>query len=160
MNGKGDRNRTTDRDAYDRGWERIFGGNTESTKGFASSDVGAIPTSSTIEDTGWKKVCHAIDVCEWDSENNELTDRCMVCGLDYSDSPCPGPTEDGWEYQYLPSGMWARKITTSSNGAVAQSVEHLICNQTVAGSIPVGTSIDNTPFQAPPIRHGIRRIIE
>ena len=136
MSGKGDRDRTTDRDAYDRGWERIFGGNIDSTEEAVSfPDVGATPTSSTIEDKGWKKVCHAIDVCEWDSENNELTDRCTVCGLDYSDSPCPGPTEDGWEYQYLPTGMWARKI-------------------------PVSTSIERSPFRVAPIRHGIRRIIE
>jgi len=49
MNGKGDRNRTTDRKAYNRGWERIFGGNIDSTKAETFSDVGAIPTSSTIE---------------------------------------------------------------------------------------------------------------
>jgi len=50
MNGKGDSDRTTDRDAYDRGWERIFGGNIDSTEEAVSfPDVGAIPTSSTIE---------------------------------------------------------------------------------------------------------------
>lgn len=49
MNGKGSRDRTTDRDAYDRGWERIFGGNIDSTKAAMLSDVGATPTSSTIE---------------------------------------------------------------------------------------------------------------
>ena len=50
MNGKGDRDRTTDRDAYDRGWERIFGGNIDSTEEAVSfPDVGATPTSSTIE---------------------------------------------------------------------------------------------------------------
>ena len=50
MSGKGDRDRTTDRDAYDRGWERIFGGNIDSTEEDVSfPDVGAIPTSSTIE---------------------------------------------------------------------------------------------------------------
>ena len=93
MNGKGDRDRTTDRDAYDRGWERIFGGNIDSTEEAVSfPDVGAIPTSS--------------------------------------------------------------------NGTVAQQAEHLICNQTVAGSIPVSTSIERSPFRVPPIRHGIRRIIE
>jgi hypothetical protein len=92
MNGKGDRDRTTDRDAYDRGWERIFGGNVDSTKAEMFSDVGATPASSS--------------------------------------------------------------------GTVAQKAEHLICNQTVAGSIPVSTSIENRPFAAPPIRHGIRRIIE
>ena len=48
---------------------------------------------------------------------------------------------------------------TSSNGTVAQQAEHLICNQTVAGSIPVSTSIENKPFKSPPIRHDIRRII-
>jgi len=49
MNGKGSKDRTTDRDAYDRGWERIFGGNIDSTKAAMLSDVGATPTSSTIE---------------------------------------------------------------------------------------------------------------
>jgi len=50
MSGKGDRDRTTDRDAYNRGWERIFGGNIDSTEEAVSfPDVGAIPTSSTIE---------------------------------------------------------------------------------------------------------------
>ena len=50
MNGKGDRDRTTDRDAYDRGWERIFGGNIDSTEEAVSfPDVGAIRTYSTIE---------------------------------------------------------------------------------------------------------------
>jgi len=51
MNGKGDRNRTTDRNAYNRDWERIFGGNIDSTKAETFSDVGAIPTSSTIDNT-------------------------------------------------------------------------------------------------------------
>ncbi len=92
MSGKGDRDRTTDRDAYNRVWERIFGGNIDSTKAAMLSDVGATPTSS--------------------------------------------------------------------NGTVAQQVEHLICNQTVAGSIPVSTSIERSPFRVAPIRHGIRRIIE
>ena len=50
MNGKGDRDRTTDRDAYDQGWERIFGGNIDSTEEAVSCpDVGATPTPSTIE---------------------------------------------------------------------------------------------------------------
>lgn len=61
MNGKGDRDRTTDRDAYDRGWERIFGGNIDSTEEAVSfPDVGATPTSSTIENTDWIKVCFAV----------------------------------------------------------------------------------------------------
>lgn len=51
MSGKGDRNRTTDRDAYNQGWERIFGGNIDSTQENTPEDVGANPTSSTIEIT-------------------------------------------------------------------------------------------------------------
>ena len=59
----------------------------------------------------------------------------------------------------MPSDVGANP--TSSNGTVAQLEEHLICNQTVAGSIPVSTStIDSAAFNAPPIRHGIRKAIE
>ena len=55
MHCKGDRDRTTDRDAYDRGWERIFGGNIDSTEEAVSfPDVGATPTSSTIEKKPFK----------------------------------------------------------------------------------------------------------
>ena len=49
MSGKRDRDRTTDRDAYNQGWERIFGGNIDSTQEETPEDVGANPTSSTIE---------------------------------------------------------------------------------------------------------------
>jgi|DEB0MinimDraft_3_1074331.scaffolds.fasta_scaffold26803_3 hypothetical protein len=131
MNGKGDRNRTTDRNAYNRGWERIFGGNIDSTKAETFSDVGAIPTSSTIEKTDWMKVCFAVDVCERDSDTNELTDYCTICGLNYCDSPCPGPTEDGWEYEERSTGMWARKI-------------------------PEERTIETKPFKDDPIGHGIK----
>jgi len=62
-------------------------------------------------DTGWRKVCFAMDVCEWDEETEELSDDCKVCGLSYCDSPCPGPTEDGWEYEERPTGMWARRVS-------------------------------------------------
>jgi len=63
MSGKGDRDRTTDQDAYGKAYDRIFngtfnggkninqgvlnGGNTDSTKVSPLSDVGATPTSST-----------------------------------------------------------------------------------------------------------------
>lgn len=65
MSGKGSRDRTNDRDAYEKSYNRIFngtfnggkninqgvlnGGNTDSTKVSPLSDVGATPTSSTIE---------------------------------------------------------------------------------------------------------------
>ena len=152
MNGKGDRNRTTDWDKFYDGYNRIFrpkepfytdikkyesrfrGGNIDSTQGPASEDVGANPTSSTIENTDWMKVCFAMDVCEWDSDTNELTDYCTICGLNYCDSPCPGPTEDGWEYEERATGMWARKILEEK-------------------------TIETKPFKADPIRHDIRRVI-
>ena len=67
MNGKGDRNRVTDWDKFYEGYNRIFrpkepfytdikeyesrfrGGNSDSTKAEMPSDVGANPTSSTID---------------------------------------------------------------------------------------------------------------
>jgi len=72
MNGKGDRNRTTNWDKFYDGYNRIFrpkkpfytdikkyesrfrGGNIDSTQGQASEDVGANPTSSTIETKPFK----------------------------------------------------------------------------------------------------------
>ena len=58
MSGKGYRDRTTDREAYNLGWERIFGGKIDSTKVGVTvspvtvsphSEVGASPTASTID---------------------------------------------------------------------------------------------------------------
>jgi len=65
MSGKGSRDRTNNRAAYGKAYDRIFngtfnggkninqgvfnGGNTDSTKVSPLSDVGATPTSSTIE---------------------------------------------------------------------------------------------------------------
>lgn len=72
MNGKGDRNRVTDWDKFYEGYNRIFrpkepfytdikeyesrfrGGNSDSTKAEMPSDVGANPTSSTIEKKPFK----------------------------------------------------------------------------------------------------------
>ncbi len=50
MSGKGDRDRTSDRDAYAKAYDEIFRrGKLDSTKAEMRSDVGAIPTSSTIK---------------------------------------------------------------------------------------------------------------
>ena len=72
MNGKGDRNRVTDWDKFYEGYNRIFrpkepfytdikeyesrfrGGKSDSTKAEMPSDVGANPTSSTIEKKPFK----------------------------------------------------------------------------------------------------------
>jgi hypothetical protein len=59
MSGKGSRDRTNDRDAYEKSHDRIFngtlnGGNTDSTKVSPLSDVGATPTSSTIDSSPFR----------------------------------------------------------------------------------------------------------
>jgi hypothetical protein len=72
MNGKGDRNRTADWDKFYEGYNRIFrpkepfytdikeyesrfrGGNIDSIQEDTSEDVGANPTSSTIEKTSFR----------------------------------------------------------------------------------------------------------
>ena len=72
MNGKGDRNRISNWDKFYEGYNRVFrpkepfytdikeyesrfrGGNIDSTKAEMPSDVGANPTSSTIEKKPFK----------------------------------------------------------------------------------------------------------
>ena len=72
MNGKGDRDRTSDREAFYKAYDAVFkpkepfyddvkkyesrfrGGNIDSTQEETSEDVGAKPTSSTIETTPFK----------------------------------------------------------------------------------------------------------
>ena len=72
MNGKGDRDRVSNWDKFYEGYNRIFrpkepfytdikeyesrfrGGNIDSTKAKTPSDVGASPTSSTIEKQAFK----------------------------------------------------------------------------------------------------------
>ena len=72
MNGKGDRDRTSDREAFYKAYDTIFkpkepfykdvqkyesrfrGGNIDSTQEETSEDVGANPTSSTIEKTSFR----------------------------------------------------------------------------------------------------------
>ena len=72
MSGKGDRNRTDNWDAFYEGYNKVFrpkepfykdvqeyesrfrGGNIDSTQGATSEDVGANPTSSTIETTPFR----------------------------------------------------------------------------------------------------------
>ena len=50
MSGKGDRDRTTDQDAYGKAYDEIFRrGKLDSIREDTSEDVGATPTSSTIE---------------------------------------------------------------------------------------------------------------
>lgn len=48
-----------------------------------------MPTKRETE--GWQEVVFSSD-CDEDGD-------CPVCGIDYSECPCPGPTQDGYEYE-------------------------------------------------------------
>ncbi|MEY4402165.1 MAG: hypothetical protein RIR91_200 [Verrucomicrobiota bacterium] len=49
----------------------------------------------------WRKVVFSH---ECDEEGN-----CPRCGIDYTECGCPGPTQDGMEYQWRKDGsLWAR----------------------------------------------------
>jgi hypothetical protein len=51
----------------------------------------------------WRKVIFS---CDCDEDGN-----CPVCGIDYADCDCPGPTMDD-EYEYMEDKdgeLWARK---------------------------------------------------
>jgi hypothetical protein len=56
----------------------------------------------------WKRVSFAAD-CGVDEEG-ELLDECSICGLDYSECACPGPTQEGYEYMERDGVMYARLI--------------------------------------------------
>lgn len=50
-------------------------------------------------DGGWREVVFAADLDD---------DGCCPCGIDYIDCECPGPTEDGIEYQEVEGVMYGR----------------------------------------------------
>jgi hypothetical protein len=48
----------------------------------------------------WKKVVFSAD-CDEDG-------NCPVCGIDYADCGCPGPTMDGYDYKSVNGELYAR----------------------------------------------------
>lgn len=51
----------------------------------------------------WQRVVFA---AECDEDGN-----CPICKtIDFADCPCPGPTQDGYEYRETAHGLFARKI--------------------------------------------------
>lgn len=50
----------------------------------------------------WKPVVHS---CECDEDGN-----CPNCEIDFAECDCPGPTQDGYEYEERPEGMFARRL--------------------------------------------------
>lgn len=55
----------------------------------------------------WKPVLFAGE-CESCEECGEPV--CSKCGVHYVDCACPGPTQDGWEYQEIEGVLHAREI--------------------------------------------------
>lgn len=50
----------------------------------------------------WQLVSFSSDC---DEEGN-----CMICGIDYAECECPGPTQDGYEYKEHDGILFARKV--------------------------------------------------
>ena len=64
--------------------------------------------ASSITD-GWKRVSFAGECLGGDE--NELGDICSICGLDYCEEcKCPGPTQDGYEYDERDGILYARRV--------------------------------------------------
>ena len=61
-----------------------------------------IPMKKQAYDQEWKTVVHS---CECDEDGN-----CPNCEIDFAECDCPGPTQDGYEYEERPEGMFARRL--------------------------------------------------
>lgn len=55
---------------------------------------------------GWQRVSFAAD-CGHD-DDGELGSTCSLCGHDYAECGCPGPTMDGYEYREFGGVLYAR----------------------------------------------------
>lgn len=71
-----------------------------------------ISETSRLRHDGWQQVSFAADCIGWDDD--EFGDECSICGLDYCDDcTCPGPTQDGYEYQEFGGTLYARFVADS-----------------------------------------------
>jgi hypothetical protein len=52
----------------------------------------------------WRTVVFAAD-CDEDG-------NCPTCGVDFADCPCPGPTQDGFEYRVRNRRLEARRCAS------------------------------------------------
>lgn len=74
------------------------------------------PRSWIQEDRGcWQIVSFAGDCLGGDPETGELGETCAVCEGDYEDCPCPGPTQEGYEYAEFFGVMMARRVPIREN---------------------------------------------
>lgn len=58
---------------------------------------------------GWRQVSFAGDC---GCEDGELGSACSLCGEDYAECECPGPTMDDYEYREFGGVLYARPIAT------------------------------------------------
>jgi hypothetical protein len=74
------------------------------------------PGKSTVTpgEEGWEIVSFAGDCGIENEETGELGENCSVCGGLYEECPCPGPTQEGYEYQEFSGVMYARLETTEN----------------------------------------------
>ena len=64
-----------------------------------------VQRNKTTSHGAWKKVIFAAE-CEPDGS-------CPVCGIDYAECPCPGPTmEEEFEYRTVAGILWAKPRAT------------------------------------------------
>ena len=50
----------------------------------------------------WQRVVFSADT---DEDGN-----CPVCGIDYAECDCPGPTMEEYEYRVMDGVLWARPL--------------------------------------------------
>lgn len=57
----------------------------------------------------WKRVSFAADCTGSDWWDEEAGSLCSICGEDYVECECPGPTMDGYEYKEIDGVMYGRE---------------------------------------------------
>ena len=71
--------------------------------------IGSVSVVDQNSADGWKRVSFAGECLGGDE--NELGDICSICGLDYCEEcKCPGPTQDGYEYDERDGILYARRV--------------------------------------------------
>jgi DNA (cytosine-5)-methyltransferase 1 len=88
----------------------------EGLEGFARAVENGYESRRVSEESGgptgaggvWRRVSFAGN-CEGSSED-ELGDICSVCGGEYVECECPGPTQEGYEYREIGGELYGRRF--------------------------------------------------
>jgi DNA (cytosine-5)-methyltransferase 1 len=81
----------------------------EGRSGPIGDERGADGQAGSRRGDNWKRVSFAADCLGGDDV--ELGDECSICGLTYAeDCECPGPTQDGYEYDERDGVLYARWV--------------------------------------------------